>query len=174
MRVQVHVPVSVCVCVRVCKCIYLCVLCVCVRLPVCVCVCKCVYLCVYMCVVCTCVFVSICVFICPQSGIFTITHCSTAFVIQSTTKVSQSVVQMANYICRLKLTYSSILQRDDTALIAASRGGHLPLVQLLIDRGADVNVKNWVCHLFLCVRACVCVFMCVYVQSYKVRTYINT
>ncbi len=39
------------------------------------------------------------------------------------------------------------LQRGDTAFIAALGEGHLPVVQLLIDRGADVNVKDWVCHL---------------------------
>ncbi len=50
---------------------------------------------------------------------------------------------MANYIRVIsEFTYSSTLQDGETVLIAASRRGHLPLVKLLIDRGADVNVKG--------------------------------
>ncbi len=33
-------------------------------------------------------------------------------------------------------------QDGETALFKASRGGHLPVAQLLIDRGADFNVSH--------------------------------
>ena len=35
-----------------------------------------------------------------------------------------------------------VLQDQDTALHDASRGGHLPVVQALLDRGANVRAQN--------------------------------
>ena len=35
-----------------------------------------------------------------------------------------------------------VLQDQDTALHYASRCGHLPVVQALLDRGANVRVQN--------------------------------
>ena len=37
-----------------------------------------------------------------------------------------------------------VLQFQDTALHEAIRGGHLPLVQALLDRGANVTAQNLV------------------------------
>ncbi len=51
-----------------------------------------------------------------------------------------------------------ILQDGGTALIAASGEGHLSVVQLLIDRQANVNVKKKVCCLIpaFCYNAVTC------------------
>ena len=35
-----------------------------------------------------------------------------------------------------------VLQMQDTALHNASEGGHLPVVQALLDRGANVKAQN--------------------------------
>ena len=35
-----------------------------------------------------------------------------------------------------------VLQEQDTALHFASDGGHLPVVQALLDRGANVRAQN--------------------------------
>ena len=35
-----------------------------------------------------------------------------------------------------------VLQYQDTALHYASEGGHLPVVQALLDRGANVRAQN--------------------------------
>ena len=37
-------------------------------------------------------------------------------------------------------------QSGQTALMKASEGGHLPVVQLLIENGADVNKVDKICH----------------------------
>ena len=42
--------------------------------------------------------------------------------------------------------YTFTLQFGESALIAASRSGHLPVVHLLIEKGADVNTQDGVCH----------------------------
>ncbi len=65
---------------------------------------------------------------------------------------------------------SSIDTQQDglTALMRASIKGHLPVAQLLIDKGAIINHQDEVCHLVLCVHLysrvaseVVCVSMCV-------------
>ncbi len=94
--------------------------------------CVCVRACVCMCM---CVSVCVCVLV------YTTLH--SKFRVREL-RVSQSVVQFVNH---LRITYSFILQYGGTALVAASKGGHLAVVQLFIDRGADVNVKDKVCHL---------------------------
>ncbi len=55
-----------------------------------------------------------------------------------------------------------------TALMVASMNGHLPVAQLLIDKGAIIDAQKKVCHLVLCVHLysrvapeVVCVSMCV-------------
>lgn len=37
-----------------------------------------------------------------------------------------------------------VVPDDENALIQASGRGHLPVVQLLVARGADVNARVWV------------------------------
>ena len=36
------------------------------------------------------------------------------------------------------------LQSEQTALMEASSGGHVECVKLLLEKGADVNHKDWV------------------------------
>ena len=49
-----------------------------------------------------------------------------------------------------------VLQFQDTALHYASTGGHLPVVQALLDGGANVKAQNlvsvssWSCTLMFC------------------------
>ncbi len=61
-----------------------------------------------------------------------------------------------------------------TALMWASKEGHLPVAQLLIDKGAVINVQSKVCYLVLSVctytvgwhlRLCVSVCVLVYVHG---------
>jgi ankyrin repeat protein len=37
-----------------------------------------------------------------------------------------------------------VVPGDENALIEASASGHLPVVKLLVDRGANVNARVWV------------------------------
>ena len=63
------------------------------------------------------------------------------------------------------------VQNGATALYVASRKGHVAIVQLLLERGADANICKQVQSLTLgqcvcmcvcvCVRMCVCMRMCV-------------
>ncbi len=59
-------------------------------------------------------------------------------------------------------------QNGVTALMWASMNGYLPVAQLLIDKGAIIDLQAEVCHVVLCVHLCsrvasevVCVSMCV-------------
>ncbi len=67
-------------------------------------------------------------------------------------------------------------QNGRTALMLASSIGHLPVTQLLIDKGAIIDLQEKVCHLVLCVHLysrvvseVVCVSMCVGVCSWLCR-----
>ncbi len=71
-------------------------LCVCVHVHMCVCVC------VYV-SVCLCPYVCLHVHLSTLGSSFITTHC-TAFMVQSTRRVSQSVVQMAKQMCHLHFT----------------------------------------------------------------------
>ena len=57
------------------------------------------------------------------------------------------------HTCSLTCVVLSQLMQDEfgeTALIAASREGHLTTAALLLDHGADVNKQNKVRLLFVC------------------------
>ena len=46
------------------------------------------------------------------------------------------------------------LQRGETALMMASHAGHMECVQVLLDKGADVNMKDMVSGVIIhCVHA---------------------
>ena len=46
------------------------------------------------------------------------------------------------------------LQSEQTALMEASSGGHVECVKLLLEKGADVNHKDWVSAVSLVSLAC--------------------
>ena len=65
------------------------------------------------------------------------------------------------------LTNHLLSQEGQTPLMGASYGGSVECVQMLLDRGAQVNVQDKVCacvYVWLCVCMCVCVCVCVCVQ----------
>ena len=46
------------------------------------------------------------------------------------------------------------LQKGWTALMMASKAGHIECVQVLLDKDADVNMQTWVCGVIIhCVHA---------------------
>ena len=51
----------------------------------------------------------------------------------------------------------SYLQSGQTALMNASSGGHVGCVKLLLEKGADVNHKDWVSAVSLSVLHVPCV-----------------
>ena len=66
------------------------------------------------------------------------------------------------------LPYSFLVYLQDgaTALYAASLNGRIEVVRILIEGGADVNIRKRVCHLTIlssvcvCIHACMCVCVC--------------
>ena len=45
-------------------------------------------------------------------------------------------------------------QNSETALLTACYEGHLPVVQLLVERGANLNLKDSVSALCWCLSCC--------------------
>ena len=73
-----------------------------------------------------------------------------------------------------------------TALHCAATGGHLPALQLLLHRGADIEVKDnvrqtnpygrdryiHIVHVYVCIY--VCMYVCVYVYNMYVCMCVDT
>ena len=53
------------------------------------------------------------------------------------------------------------IQNGGTGFIESAQNGHLEVVKLLLDKGADVNQANEV-SACVCVRACACAFVLPY------------
>ena len=68
-------------------------------------------------------------------------------------------------LCTLPYSLHVYLQNGSTALIIASECGHVEVVQLLIGRGANINISNNVRYIIvgLCLYLCECINTCMHV-----------